>query len=92
MIWIIIATTTSTSSTSISATSTSTMSTTTTTAPPIIMIKKAGDSIMGLYTTSAGQSTGASNGIYSGPAEVPPKAIDGSLASKYLNFVKVNLK
>jgi hypothetical protein len=62
------------------------MSTTTTTAPPIIMITRAGDSIMGLYKTSAGQSTGASNGIYSGPAEVPPKAIDGSLASKYLNF------
>ena len=41
---------------------------------------------MGLYNTSAGQSTGASNGRYSGPAEIPDKAIDGSLGTKYLNF------
>jgi hypothetical protein len=59
---------------------------------PIITITRAGDSIIGLYNTSAGQSTGACNGSYSGPAEMPDKAIDGSLASKYLNFVKVNLK
>ena len=41
---------------------------------------------MGLYNTSAGQSTGATNGIYSGSAETPDKAIDGSVNTKYLNF------
>jgi hypothetical protein len=72
----------------VTATSTSSTSTTTTTtaARPFIAITRTGDSIMGLYNTSAGQSTGASNGMYSGPAETPDKAIDGTVTTKYLNF------
>ena len=41
---------------------------------------------MGLYNTSANQSTGASNGIYSGACETPDKAINGNVNTKYLNF------
>jgi hypothetical protein len=70
----------------ITVTTTSTSTTTTTVTIIVTAITRAGDSIMGLYTTSAGQSTGASNGIYSGPAETPDKAIDGLLSTKYLNF------
>ena len=80
-----ISTTTSSTSTSTTISSTST-STTTTTARPIIAITRAGDSIMGIYNTSAGQSTGASNGVYSGASETPDKAIDGNLSTKYLNY------
>lgn len=79
-------TATTTTSTSTSTTTTSMTSTTTTTARPLIVITRAGDPIMGLYNTSASQSTGASNGIYSGPSEIPDKAIDGNPSTKYLNF------
>ncbi|CAF3707485.1 unnamed protein product [Rotaria sp. Silwood1] len=56
------------------------------TSQTIVSITSPADPIVGLYNTSAGQSTGAYNGRYSGPAEEPPKVIDGLLSTKYLNF------
>ncbi|CAF3940360.1 unnamed protein product [Rotaria sordida] len=80
----------------LNGTSTSTVETSTTTttitytkansSQIIVPITSSGDSIVGLYNTSAGQPTGAYNGRYSSSAENPPKAIDGLLSTKYLNF------
>ena len=53
---------------------------------PIVIITRAGDSIVGLYNTTAGGPTGAKNGRYSGTAEEPPQAIDNNVNTKYLNF------
>ncbi|CAF2695067.1 unnamed protein product [Rotaria sp. Silwood2] len=52
----------------------------------IVSITNLDDIIVGLYSTSAGQSTGGDNGVYSTVSEQPPKAIDGFLSTKYLNF------
>ena len=41
---------------------------------------------MGIYSTTAGGSTGGSNGMYSTTAEQPPSAIDSNVNTKYLNF------
>lgn len=68
------------------AATTITTTSTTSTARPFVSITRAGDPMMGLYNTSAGQSTGGSNGMYSGVAEMPDNAIDGNLNTKYLNF------
>ena len=50
------------------------------------VITQLGDAIVGLYNTTAGASTGATNGRYSGANETPPYAIDGLTGTKYLNF------
>jgi hypothetical protein len=52
----------------------------------IVPITSRGDLIVGLYNTATGQGTGGYNGRYSSSAEDPPKAIDGFLNTKYLNF------
>ena len=49
-------------------------------------ITGAGDSIVGLYNTTAGESTGGKNGMYSNGIEFPTQAIDNSTDTKYLNF------
>jgi hypothetical protein len=42
--------------------------------------------VFGLYNTSAGQSTGGSDGRYSVPSEYPQFALDHNLSTKYFNF------
>jgi hypothetical protein len=58
----------------------------TTTSQSITAITRAGDSIVGLYNTTAGGSTGGENGMYSTSAEYPASAIDYLTSTKYLNF------
>ncbi|CAF0979165.1 unnamed protein product [Rotaria sordida] len=58
--------------------------TTTTTARPTIFITRAGDTIVGIYNTTAGTSTGGLGLYLSG--ESPDKAIDNDTSTKYLNF------
>ncbi|CAF1163166.1 unnamed protein product [Adineta ricciae] len=86
---------TSTASSMISTTSSSTTetsSTTSETSSPTLTtqslgrITQAGDTIVGLYNTTAGGSTGGKNGLYSGPSETPIYAIDGSTSTKYFNY------
>ena len=60
--------------------------TTTTTHPPIISLLRSNDPIFALYNTTAGDSTGGFDGIYSpNPTERTPSAIDGNLNTKYVN-------
>ncbi|CAF3856426.1 unnamed protein product [Rotaria sordida] len=58
--------------------------TTTTTARPTIFITRTGDTIVGIYNTTAGTSTGGLGLYLSG--ESPDKAIDNDTSTKYLNF------
>ncbi|CAF3541331.1 unnamed protein product [Rotaria socialis] len=60
--------------------------TTSTTSPAVVVITRSGDPIVGIYSTTAGGPTGASNGRYSNPGEMPPEAIDGLSSTKCLNF------
>ncbi len=43
------------------------------------------DTIIGLYNTTAGGSTGGFNGTYASPSQMPQQAMDDSLTTKYLN-------
>ncbi|CAF1391110.1 unnamed protein product [Adineta steineri] len=89
--------TTTSSTTSTTTTSTSQISSTVTdSSTPVTSslikvrsfgtITRAGDSIVGIYNTSAGMSTGCINGSFSSSAEMPPEAIDNLTSTKYLNF------
>ena len=49
-------------------------------------ITRIGDPIVGLYNTTAGNSTGGKNGRFSNSGESPAQAIDHSTSTKYLNF------
>jgi hypothetical protein len=71
--------------TTTTSTVTTTIPTTTTTARPIVSITRAGDSIIGVYNTTAGGSIGGINASFSVPAEYPLYAIDNSTSTKYLN-------
>jgi len=51
-----------------------------------IIITRPGDTIIGLYNTTAGGSTGGKNGSYSADTEYPEKAIDNSTETKYFNY------
>ena len=57
-----------------------------TAAQPIVSNTRVGDPITGLYNTTADESTGGYNGMYSSPSETPPYAIDGLVSTKYLNY------
>ena len=49
-------------------------------------IVQPGDHITGLYNTTAGCSTGGSNGTYPDCQEAPQYAIDDNVGTKYVNF------
>ena len=51
-----------------------------------VVIARAGDSIVGVYNTTAGGPTGARGGSVSFFSEEPPQAIDNNVNTKYLNF------
>ncbi|CAF3636555.1 unnamed protein product [Rotaria sp. Silwood1] len=59
---------------------------TTTGTLPWNKITRAGDTIVGIYSTLAGGSIGGSDGVFSNSQEYPSMAIDGSTTTKYLNF------
>ena len=50
----------------------------------MIFITRAGDTVVGIYNTTAGASTGGL-GLYLG-GESPAQAIDNDMSTKYLNF------
>lgn len=52
---------------------------------PMIKISNVGDTIIGLYNTSAGQSTGGYDGLYASSVELPPQAMDDNVNTKYVN-------
>jgi hypothetical protein len=52
----------------------------------LIRLTQAGDSIIGLYNTTAGQSAGGYNGVFSSASEETQYAIDNDTTTKYLNF------
>ena len=54
--------------------------------PLITTITQAGDTIVGLFNTTAGKSTGGKNGRFASNSELPAQAIDNSVSTKYLNF------
>ncbi|CAF1529819.1 unnamed protein product [Rotaria sp. Silwood1] len=70
---------------SVSSTLTTT-STTTTIIRSIVTITRPGDTIIGVYNTTAGASTGGKDGRYSIITEHPAQAIDNSTSTKYFNF------
>ena len=49
-------------------------------------ITRAGDTIVGIFNTTAGGSTGGMNGMYSSVYELPAEGIDNQTSTKYLNF------
>ncbi|CAF2093169.1 unnamed protein product [Rotaria magnacalcarata] len=57
---------------------------------PLILITRPNDTIVGLYKTIAGRSTGGSNGTYPNNEETPLQAIDGLLSTKYVNLGRYN--
>lgn len=78
-------TTVTTTTTTVTTSTTSTTSTiTSTTAQATVAITRAGDSIVEVYNTVAGSSTGGKG--YSLGGEGASSAIDNSTSSKYLNF------
>jgi hypothetical protein len=56
----------------------------------LIDLTRSGDKIVGLYKTTAGQPTGASDGFYSDAKEGPHSAIDYNTTTKYLNYGDYN--
>jgi hypothetical protein len=52
----------------------------------MIALNQVNDTIIGLYNTTAGESTGGFNGTYSRVYEMPKYAMDGLVITKYLNF------
>jgi hypothetical protein len=61
-----------------------------TTSIPLIVLTRRVDKIVGLYKTTAGQSTGAFDGFYTGAQEGPRSAVDSDTSTKYLNFGDYN--
>ena len=52
----------------------------------ITLITRAGDTIVGLFNTTAGKSTGGKDGRFAKSNELPAQAIDDSVGTKYLNY------
>ncbi|CAF3074528.1 unnamed protein product [Rotaria sp. Silwood2] len=59
---------------------------TTTPVRSIAAITRPGDTIVEVYNTTAGASTGGKNGRYSATIEQPDQAIDNSTSTEYFNF------
>ena len=57
----------------------------TTTSPPLVNLTKPGDTIVALYNTTVGGSTGGKNGSWWQTYEHTPNAIDHNVSTKYLN-------
>ena len=57
----------------------------TSTSRPLVYLTRTGDTILALYNTTAGGSTGGKNGSWWQPTEHTPSAIDHNVGTKYLN-------